>query len=126
MRNKYGIGFFATAIIAMLVITCAYQFSFHKAKEQAKKNHAQKEQQEIEEESGALVEADGEAMKEDCYYLMEVNGYVVVYLSDKVTPYEYTAIAYDELPPTVRAEVRNGKYIESPEELYGFLENYSS
>ena len=37
MRNKYGIGFFATAIIAMLVITCAYQFSFHKAKEQAKK-----------------------------------------------------------------------------------------
>ena len=31
-------------------------------------------------------------MKEDCYYLMEVNGYVVVYLSDKVTPYEYTAI----------------------------------
>ena len=29
MRNKYGIGFFATAIIAMLVITCAYQFSFH-------------------------------------------------------------------------------------------------
>lgn len=126
MRNKYGIGFFATAIIAMLVITCAYQFSFHKAKEQAEKIDAQKEQQEIEEESGALVEADGEAMKEDCYYLMEVNGYVVVYLSDKVTPYEYTAIAYDELPPTVRAEVRNGKYIESPEELYGFLENYSS
>ena len=113
MRNKYGIGFFATAIIAMLVITCAYQFSFHKAKEQAEKIHAQKEQQEIEEESGALVEADGKAMKE-------------VYLSDKVTPYEYTAIAYDELPPTVRAEVRNGKYIESPEELYGFLENYSS
>ena len=105
MRNKYGIGFFATAIIAMLVITCAYQFSFHKAKEQAEKIHAQKEKQEIEEESGALVEADGEAMKEDCYYLMEVN---------------------DELPPTVRAEVRNGKYIESPEELYGFLENYSS
>ncbi len=104
----------------MLVITCAYQFSFHKAKEQAKKFTHKKEQQEIEEESGALVEADGEAMKEDCYYLMEVNGYVVVYLSDKVTPYEYTAIAYDELPPTVRAEVRNGKYIESPEELYGF------
>ena len=42
MRNKYGIGFFATAIIAMLVITCAYQFSFHKAKEQAEKIHAQK------------------------------------------------------------------------------------
>ena len=99
MRNKYGIGFFATAIIAMLVITCAYQFSFHKAKEQAKKIHAQKEQQEIEEESGALVEADGEAMKEDCYYLMEVNGDGGVYVSVMVTAYEYMASASVGLPP---------------------------
>lgn len=57
---------------------------------------------------------------------MEVNGYVVVYLSDKKTAYEYTDILYDELPATIREEIRNGKYMESTEELYGFLENYSS
>lgn len=126
MRNKYGIGFFATAIIAILMITCAYQLSFQKAKEHAEEARIKKEEQQAVEEPEELIEADGEAMKEDCYYLMEVNGYVVVYLSDKVTPYEYTDIPYDELPPTIRAEVRNGKYIESSEDLYGFLENYSS
>ena len=57
---------------------------------------------------------------------MEVNGYLVVYLGDRKTPYEYTDIPYDELPALVREEVRNGKYIKSAEELYGFLENYSS
>ena len=35
MKNKYGIGFFAVTIIAALMITCAYQFTFQKAKERA-------------------------------------------------------------------------------------------
>ena len=76
-----------------------------------------------EQESGS---AEGGGLKEDCYYLMEVNGYIVVYFSDKKTPYEYTDIHYDELPELLRQEIRNGKYIESTAELYGFLENYSS
>lgn len=126
MRNKYGIGFFAAAISIILVITCAYQLSFQKAKERAEEARKDKQEAQVEEETEELVAADGGAMKEDCYYLMEVNGYVVVYLSDKLTPYEYTDIAYDELPPTMREEIRNGKYIASLQELYGFLENYSS
>lgn len=125
MGNKYGIGFFTAAIIAVLVITCAYQLSFQKAKESAKKR-AGKQQEAVMEEAGSAVKADGSALKEGCYYLMEVNGYVVVYLSDRKTAYEYTDILYDELPAVVRDEIRNGKYIESTEELYGFLENYSS
>lgn len=62
----------------------------------------------------------------DSFYLFEVNGYIVVYLSDKKTPYEYTDILYEELPDLLKAEIRNGKYIENKDELYGFLENYTS
>ena len=125
MKNKYGIGFFAVTIIAVLMITCAYQFTFQKAKDQAEQKTEEEERKETgaEEES---VTADGAALKEDCYYLMEVNGYVVVYLSDRTTAYEYTDIRFDELPPSVREEVRNGKYVEGEAQLYGFLENYSS
>ena len=82
MKNKYGIGFFAVTIIAVLMITCAYRFTFQKAKERAQAE--QKTEEEEGEETGAeeeSVTADGAALKEDCYYLMEVNGYVVVYLS---------------------------------------------
>ena len=108
-----------------------------KANEQAQADTSTESQaeaqteQEIEETEQAKTEqesvsADGAALKEDCYYLMEVNGYIVVYFSDKKTPYEYTDIHYDELPELLRQEIRNGKYIESTAELYGFLENYSS
>ena len=84
------------------------------------------EQQTMENEDSSSVTTGSKASKNDCYYLMEVNGYIVVYFSDKKTPYEYTDIHYDELPELLRQEIRNGKYIESTAELYGFLENYSS
>lgn len=127
MKNKYSIGFFAAAIIAVLAVSSAYEISYHKAKERAQAEmELARQEQEQEKEKEQSVEADGEALKEDCYYLMEVNGYVVVYLSDKKTAYEYTNISFDELPDKLRQEIRNGKYIEGTKDLYGFLENYSS
>ena len=101
MKSKYSIGFLSCCACLIIAMTFAYQFSYQKAKARAEKLN-------------------------DCYYLMEVNGYIVVYFSDKKTPYEYTDIHYDELPELLRQEIRNGKYIESTAELYGFLENYSS
>lgn len=136
MRNKLGIGFFGVMIVALMLVTGAYQLSYQRAKEnmEVKKQVADNTQTEgsrTKETKSAssdptAVATDGQALKEDCYYLMEVNGYVVVYLSDKKTPYEYTDIKYDDLPAELRDEIRNGKYIEDAKSLYGFLENYSS
>lgn len=120
MKNKYGIGLFAIALILILLISCAYQYTFQLAKEREEKER----KAEMAAEEYASV--DGQALKADCYYLMEENGYIVVYLSDKKTAYEYTDISYDRLPANLRNEIRNGKYVGSQDELYGFLENYSS
>lgn len=128
MNKKYGIGFFAAAILLVMLLSAAFQLSFYQAKEQAVKEQ-QSAAEDMDSADSSLqpsVAAEGEALKEDCYYLMEVNGYIVVYQSDRKTPYEYTDIRYDELPPVLRAEIRNGKYVENTEDLYGFLENYSS
>ena len=136
MRNKLGIGFFAVMIVALMLVTGAYQLSYQRAKEQmevkmqaaqeTRAEGSQKEDASSVNPDPASVAADGQALKEDCYYLMEVNGYVVVYLSDKKTPYEYTDIKCDGLPSEMQEEIRNGKYMEDAKELYGFLENYSS
>lgn len=129
MKNKYAIGFTAIAAASILLITFAYQFSYYKAKEHAEEARLKAETEIVDvpaQEPEESIATEGGALKEDCYYLMEVNGYIVVYLSDKKTPYEYTDILYDELPEKLRDEIRNGKYIESTKELYGFLENYSS
>ena len=79
--NKYGIGFFTTAVLAVLILTFAYQFSFQKARE-----HAQ-EEAEVKRET-QTVPAD--ANKKEGYYLIEEGGFLVVYASDRKTVYEYT------------------------------------
>lgn len=121
--KKYSIGFVIVGLAVLMLVSGAYQISYHAVEERAREEKAQTVKSQKQEES---VAAEGEAMKNYCYYLLEKNGYVVVYLSDKETIYEYTSIDVETLPETVQNEVKNGKYIEDMEELYGFLENYSS
>jgi len=67
-----------------------------------------------------------ETLSPDGYYLFENNGVIVVLENDRKTIYEYTDILIEELPTNLQKEISNGKYINSLEDLYGFLENYSS
>ena len=60
------------------------------------------------------------------YYLCEKDGCVAVYLGDRRTVYETTSISVKLLPQKLQEQIRKGKWIRSQEELYGFLENYSS
>lgn len=62
----------------------------------------------------------------ETFYLMVENNMVNVYYKDKKTVYMYTDISLDTLPPDVQSEIISIKYIRSPEELYNFLETYSS
>lgn len=59
------------------------------------------------------------------YYLMEEEGKVVVYKGDKSTVFEPTEILVESLPKELQKEIRQGKFIDTEEELYNFLENYS-
>lgn len=60
------------------------------------------------------------------YVLLEEDGYVAVYLSDKKTLYASTDIRMEKLPEELQQEITEGKFIESEAALYNFLENYSS
>ena len=122
MKNKYGIGFLVCMILIAFAITGAYQLNLKKGKEELRAEIKAQEQK----REQRTVTAEGHALKEDCYYLKARNGYVVVYLSDKKTAYEYTDILLSDLPENLQKEINNGKYIENTESLYGFLENYSS
>ena len=79
-----------------------------------------------EEEQKRSVAVKGTAEKNEGYYLAELHGYVVVYLSDQSTIYEFTDIVFDTLPKEVQTNVKQKKYVKTEEELYAFLENYSS
>lgn len=60
------------------------------------------------------------------YYLMVADHFIVVYLEDKQTLYMNTDILLASLSDGLQAEIMQGKYIETEEELYNFLESYSS
>lgn len=60
------------------------------------------------------------------YYAKSFNGYVVILNGDEKTVYEYTPISLHLLPDDIREEVMDGYYLENEEDLYNFLENYSS
>lgn len=76
------------------------------------------------------VEADilsgGQEEVEYSYYLVEEFGYVNIYNADQETIYEYTEISIGDLPQELQEEICTGKGVLSEQELYDFLENYSS
>ncbi len=113
MKSKYSIGFFTGALLFVLVLSAAYKISYDKqAIKLAKKEES--------------IVTKGNAEKNKGYYICELNGYLVVYLSDKKTLYEMTDITMEKIPDELKKEIKRGKYIENEETLYGILENYSS
>lgn len=54
------------------------------------------------------------------------NGMVVILNSDGKTVYEYTDINVGTLPEELSQSISEGLVFETEEELYNFLENYSS
>jgi len=114
MKQKYSIGLL---IIIVTVIYILFILSPADVKQEEPESSVKEEQ---------TISTDGPIFEKECFYLHNCNGYIVVYASDHQTVYEYTNIVIDELPEILQKEIENGKYIGTKEELYGFLENYSS
>ena len=60
------------------------------------------------------------------YVIVAEDGYLSVYRADQKTKYMDTDISVKELNDDIKEEIRHGQKFENAEELYGFLENYSS
>lgn len=64
--------------------------------------------------------------EEEGFYLMVADHYVIVYKEDKQSIYMNTDILLESLNFKLQNEIIEGKYIENEQELYNFLESYSS
>lgn len=116
MKKKYSIGLLAVTVLLLLALTIGYR---------AEDYYVQK-QRRIEKESEHVLTTQGDAKRDELYFLAELNGYVVVYQNDMETVYEYTSIRMSDLPQELRSEIRKIKVLEGTDKLYGFLENYTS
>lgn len=138
MKFRYKIGFFLAFLVLFGTVAAGYEISYRHVMDRQMAQHTQELSQG---ETGtgmkgnrntngisnsASVAAEGKTAEADTFYLKELHGFVAVYLKDGKTMYELTDIALSELPAEMQKEIRMGKTVESTEELYGFLENYSS
>ena len=122
MKLKYSIGLFALAILYISILSVGYQLSYrHMTSKAEQKLALAQAEQPLE-----IITTKGTAIQNEGYYLRELHGYVAVYLSDKTTLYEFTEILMDKLPETLQSEIKSGKFVQTAEELYQFLQNYSS
>ena len=125
MKKKYVIGFFAALFLLVFLLSAGYQISYR---------HVIDRQASLEEEQSAVtksISTEGDAViektdKDGGYLLRELNGFVAVYLSDGKTIYELTEIPLSDLPEELQQQILEGKILSTEDELYGFLENYSS
>ena len=60
------------------------------------------------------------------FYIMVADHYITIYEGDKQTIYLNTDILLSNLDETLQSEIIQGKYIEDEQEIYHFLESYSS
>ncbi len=121
MERKYRVGFFAAVLAVTALLAAGYYLSYQYTSDKYQTEHREKE-----EEKNESLTTQGGAEQTEGYYVGELHGYVVVYYQDRQTIYEMTEIPYRTLPDEVQQELREGKYIKTTQELYAFLENYSS
>ena len=60
------------------------------------------------------------------FYIGVEQNHIVVYLDDKETIYLTTDILLENRSESLQSQIINYMYIEGEEELYHFLESYSS
>lgn len=98
MKKKYCIGFFVALFVFVSLLGIGYQVSYQYVMDRQMARQQDKQQR--------SVAVKGEAEKNEGYYLAELHGYVVVYLSDQSTIYEFTDIPFEELPKEVQTNVK--------------------
>lgn len=77
-------------------------------------------------DSVTLVKYFGEPEEEQGYFIGVKDNAVIVYLQDRSQVYEYTNIELWTLPVEIQYELVEGIYVKNEQELFDFLQTYSS
>ncbi len=118
MKLKYSISYFV--ILTAIILTFVYAFAMNHQHEID--GYVVLEDSVTEE----IIYSNSDDVVSEGYYLREEEGYVIVYMFDNSTIFLETDILVTSLSDTLQWEIEEGKYIETTNELYSFLENYSS
>ncbi len=126
MKSVFKIRIFiALTIIAMSLL--AYEGAYYfTVKFYADDEPYWKNKEEVITNSNPIKEDVIETKNSPLFLLLEKGGYVVIEFFQGGELYDITNIHMDELPTEIQDKLQDGIPIKNFEELYDFLENYSS
>ena len=136
--KRIGIYFFCVVALGCVTSSILYRRS-----EEANEIRLEKSASEMMEEDYQEKEYDSEQISDSCdqsevievsdqrslderFFIKEEDGYLVIYDRVSMKRYDETTIQLYDLPIRLQELVADGLYFVDEEELYAFLENYSS
>ncbi len=127
MKKTVGICLFAGSVLAVLLITVFTALAWKKEETLMPPASETVIAETESSDTQAPKTAESLAYKEPGTYKIGVeDGVLVVYINDGATLYFETNIRTRELDDTVLSKIENGLYFSDEQELYAFLESYSS
>lgn len=72
------------------------------------------------------VYANGKAQTQEIYYLIYSEDKVCIYRGDDKIFYDYAEVNMDTMPVEIKEQLKLGLYVTGEQELYEFLQTYSS
>lgn len=113
-------------IVTILLFLCFMVYLFYLSKETPQEQQQSiPETEQLTETEEILAETSNLPM-DAIFILKDCDGYLAVYLIAQDAVYMYTDITMDTLPKSLQEEISAGKTFSDTEELFQFLETYSS
>ena len=124
--KRIGIYFFCVVAIGCVTSSILYRESEKEKEVRLERERLETKQESRQEESEQIIEVSDSNFSKERFFVTEEYGYLVIY--DRVTmkQYDETTIRLQDLPSELQGMVMEGLYFLNEEELYAFLENYSS
>jgi len=128
--KRIGIYFFCVVALGCVTSSILYRKS-ERTNEIRLEKIAQEDYDKIEQESMSqaeeeVIEVSDNQRVEEQFLVIEEDGYLVVYDRVNRKRYDETTIKASDLPERLQTQIIDGLYFVNEEELYAFLENYSS
>lgn len=122
MKRKYSICIF----VAVLLVVSGLLVWFGTADRGGSDEEQTKTQEEWQESTEENAIYSGKTQESYAYIIFDVDGHLLVYYSDNTTVFFDTGILSHSLSEEMRKQLTYGIRFADEDELYEFLENYSS
>ena len=128
--KRIGIYFFCVVAIGCITSSILYWEKERPGKISVEKSTEEKEDTIAEDttvqSAESVIKIEESNPKQAKFLIIEEDGYLVIYNQITSERYDNTSIYVKDLPDRLQKELENGLYFLNEQELYDFLENYSS